>query len=286
MNKNIDKKTRPDTIPIQLTKRDEKIIVRCFEDKLLSTSFLQKLYFPSLAASSRRLRILYSNHYLDRTFFSASPKNHRRKEAYYSLGKRGESLVALKLGLSLKQVKCHRKILNRQIKSYSILYTLAHMNTIAWTRLVIESAFKAGKKVKLVKWIPERLLELNFKDNNRRFKLRPDAFMQYKAFNNIYTAFLEIDLASESKEQIQDKVKRYIAFSRTELSKERFSTRWFRTLILTTSEQRSENIKLAIEAITDKIFWITDFTKIKDDLLFKPIFLKPGKDGRHPLISN
>lgn len=211
-----------------------------------------------------------------------------KKEAYYSLGKRGVGLAALELGLTEKKVKNQRSSLKRQIKSYSILFTLAHINTISWTRFTIESAFNDENRLELTEWIPERLLEQRFKVDGKRLKLRPDAFMQYKItyLDKTYTAFLEIDLGTESKKQIQKKTKRYLAFSKTYLPEERFGTHWFRVIILTTSEERSENMKSAVESVIDKIFWITDFSKLKGNFLRSPIFLRAGKRGRYPLIGS
>lgn len=277
---------RPTPVPMQLTKRDEKIIVRCFEDKLLSTSFLKKLYFPSLSSCSRRLRILYSNHYLDRSFFSASPKPSGKKEAYYSLGKKGVGLVALKLGLGKKRVEKQRRSFLRQMRRHSILYTLAHIKAISKVRFSFEQAIRKNERVELISWLPERLLQQAFYNGKKR-KLRPDAFLKYfiKDTQKRYTAFLEIDLATESRKQIQNKIKRYIAFSNTNLPQRSFGTSLFRVIVLTTSKERSNNIKESIETITDKIFWVTDFSKLKENFIEKPVFLRAGLEGRYPLIQ-
>lgn len=271
---------------MQLTKRDRKVIVRCFEDKLLSTSFLKKLYFPSLSSCSRRCRILYSNHYLDRSFFPASPPEMGKKEAYYSLGKKGVGLVALKVGLSKKRVENQRRSLMRQMRSHSILYTLTHIKAISKVRFAFEQAFETDDKVELITYLPERLLQQAFHNGKKR-KLRPDAFLKYfiKSTQKRYTAFLEVDLGTESSKQIQKKIKRYIAFSKTNLPQRRFGTSLFRVIVLTTSEERSENIKSTIESVVDKIFWITDYSKLKGSFLTNPVFLRAGLSGRYPLIE-
>lgn len=277
---------RPSPISMRLTERDQKIIVRCFEDKLLSTSFLQRLYFPSLVSCSRRLRMLFSNHYLDRWFFPASPPEMGKKEAYYSVGKGGESLVALKLGIPAEKIETHSRTLKRRIKSYSILFTLAHIKAISRARFSFERAFAMNDKVELISWLPERLLQQQFKDGKSK-KLRPDALLKYftKPNGKKYTAFLEVDLATESSKQIQKKVSRYLAFSKTALPQQKFGTTLFRVIILTTSDKRSKNIKKSVESITDKIFWITDFSLLKGDFLGLPIFLRAGCKGRYPLIE-
>lgn len=209
-----------------------------------------------------------------------------KKEAYYSVGKRGEGLVSLELGLTKERIEIHSRTLKRRIKSYSVLFTLAHINAISMTRFFFERAFAMNDRVELISWLPERLLQQQFKDGKRR-KLRPDALIKYftKPNGKKYTAFLEVDLATESSKQIQKKVSRYLAFSKTRLPQQRFGTSLFRVIILTTSDKRSKNIKKAVERVTDKIFWITDFSLLKGDFLELPIFLRAGYKDRCPLID-
>jgi len=287
---------RPDPIPMRLTSRDEKIITRCFEDKLISTSDISKIFNLSLPVCSHRLRMLFSNHYLDRYFFPASLPYLGSSEAYYALGKQGIEIAAMKIGLERRYIQRARQKLKKQLKSYSILFTLAHINAISKTRIAFERAFFKDKEAELLKWIPERLLEQRFKacpecsrrDDDKRLKLRPDGFMRYqiKDSGKIYSAFIEVDLSTQSQKQLQDKVRRYLAFSETDLPYTFFGSRWFRVILVSKSERRSQEIKSAIETITEKIFWITEIYKIySDDWLDKPIFLKVGLPGRFSLIT-
>lgn len=288
--------TRPLPIPIRLTSRDESIITRCFEDKLCSTSDVSKIFNLSIKNCSRRLRMLFSNHYLDRYFFPTSLPYLGSSEAYYALGKNGIEIAAMKIGLERRYIQRARQKLKKQLKSYSILLTLAHINSIAKVRISFERAFEKDKNAELRQWIPERLLEQRFNachersrmDDNKRLKLRPDGFMQYqiKDSGKIYSAFIEVDLSTQSKKQIKDKIKRYLAFSETDLPQKEFSTRWFRVIFISKGKCRSQEIKEAIEAVTNKIFWITDLSEMEgDDWLNKPIFLKVGLPGRFSLIT-
>ncbi|MBM3200754.1 hypothetical protein FJZ53_07485 [Candidatus Woesearchaeota archaeon] len=171
---------RPDLIPMRLTSRDEKIITRCFEDKLLSSSDLLQLFFQTRQRCNRRLQKLYSQHYLDRHYFYTPQPLSGSQDALYSLGKRGIDVVTLKKGIPREQVQRARQKFQRQLKSYSVLFTLAHIKAVAKVRIAFEKAFKKHQRAELINWIPERLLEQRFKADDKRLKLRPDGFMQYK----------------------------------------------------------------------------------------------------------
>ena len=278
---------RPKPITMILTSRDENIITRCFEDKLLSSSDLQCLFFGTKQRCNRRLRKLYSQHYLDRHFIATPLPFCGAKDALYSPGKRGVDVVALQKDIPKEQIHSARQKFARQLKSYSVLFTLAHIQAVAKARLAVEKAFFYCYEAELINWIPERLLEQRFSNDDKQMKLRPDGFMQYeiKDSGKTYNAFIETDMDSQSSKQIQEKVRRYLAFSQTSLPQERFGSPWFRVLFISKTQRRSQNIKAAIEAITDKIFWMTDFDQIQGDWLLEPIFLRVGRDGLFPLLG-
>jgi hypothetical protein len=277
---------RPTPISMRLTKRDTEIITRCFEDKILSSSNLQHLFFGTKQRCNRRLLKLYSMHYLDRHYFALPRPYCGATEARYSLGKQSVDVVALKKGMPREQVQRLSSKFARQIKSYSILFTLAHIQANAKARIAFEKALANSQSANIVNWIPERLLEQRFSDNDKTLKLRPDGFMQYQMIENgkTYNAFIETDMGTQGSRQIQDKVRRYLTFSETDLPEKRFGSQWFRVIFITTSERRSQSIKSAIEAVTDKVFWITDFDKLQGDWLDKDLFLRVGLSGRYPLL--
>ena len=278
--------TRPNPIPMRLTPRDQDIIVRCFEDKLLSSTDLLQIFFSTRQRCNRRLRKLYSQQYLDRHYLSLPQPYCGAQDALYSLGKRAVDVVALQAGIQREQIQRARQKFRRQLKSYSVLFTFAHIQAVAATRIAFEKAFANYQGAQLINWIPERLLEQRFTYNDKRIKLRPDGFMQYelKETGKVYNAFTEIDMSSQSSKQIQDKVRRYLAFSQTPLPQEVFGAPWFRVIFITKSERRSFEIKGAIECLTDKIFWMITLGELQGDCLDKPIFFKAGLPRSHPLI--
>jgi hypothetical protein len=276
---------RPEPISMRLTSRDENIITRCFEDKLLSSSDLLTIFFQTRQRCNRRLQKLYSQHYLDRHYFYTQQSLSGSQDALYSVGKRGVDVVTLKKSIPREQVQRARQKFAQQLKSYSILFTLAHIKANTKVRLAVEKAFENCQSAEIITWIPERLLEQRFKADDKRLKLRPDGFMQYKSRDKIFNAFIEVDMGSQSKKQLQDKVRRYLAFSETDLPYKEFGSPWFRVLVISKSERRSVEIKKALESITDKIFWLTDFSKLEGDWLSKQIWQRVGIIGLFSLFE-
>ena len=196
-------------------------------------------------------------------------------EALYSLGKQGISVVALNKGIEKEQVQRASSKFAKQLKSFSVLFTLAHIQANAKVRIAFEKAFANYESAEIISWIPERLLEQRFKHNDKQLKLRPDGFLQYQMTENgkTYNAFTETDMGTQSSKQIQDKVRRYLAFSQTSLPEDKFGSPWFRVIFITRSERRGQSLKKIIEPVCDKIFWITDFDKLQGEWLDKHLFL-------------
>ena len=88
--------SRPAPIPMQLTDRDEQMITRCWEDKLLSTSDLHRRFFGARARCVQRLRTLYSNYYLDCYFFPVRTPYRGATEALYTIGTKGSHTASLR----------------------------------------------------------------------------------------------------------------------------------------------------------------------------------------------
>ena len=173
---------RPAPITMQLTERDEGLITRCWEDKLLTTSDLHRLFFGAKARCVQRLRILYSNYYLDRYFFPVRIPYHGATEALYTIGTKGSHIVSLRLEQQPNYVSMKRREFNIRMQSPSFLLTFRHLRTVVKTRICIEEAFAQSKQWGMIRWIPERLLEdqftLDVNGTVRRAKIRGDGFFQ------------------------------------------------------------------------------------------------------------
>lgn len=283
---------RPPPIPMHLTERDEQIITRCWEDKFLSTSDLHTLFFGALARCVHRLRILYSNHYLDRHFVPTAIPYRGATQARYTISTKGVSIVSLRLGQEQNYVALKRRQFNSRIQSPSFLLTFRHLQTINATRIDFEKAFLALDDWQLVGWIPERLLEDHFiistEGQVRRTKIRADGYFQYhhSPTAKIYSAFVEVDLGTMSHQQIMAKVQRYLHYFQTELPLRKYGTQWFRVLFITTSSKRANQLWHTISKLTNSIFWLTSFDEIKKPAWLKrDIWLRVGREGRYPLVG-
>ena len=283
---------RPQPIPMRLTGRDEQIISRCWEDKLLSTSELHHLFFGAKARCSHRLRILYSNYYLDRYFFPIYWPYRGSTEALYTSGVKGNSIVSLFKDHDQSYVALKRREFLASMQSPSFLLTFRHLRQINHTRILFEQAFKQATDWQMLQWIPERLLEDQFtitQDGElRRAKIRADGFLQYQhqQTGKVYSAMLEVDLASMSQKQILAKVERYLHYFHTDLPQSKYGTQWYRVLIITTSHKRAMQLWQTISRLTHSIFWITTFEAMKDPLwLFRRIWLKAGQEGSYALVE-
>ena len=68
---------------------------------------------------------------------------------------------------------------------------------------------------------------------------------------------------------------------------ERFQAKSLRILVVTTSNQRRENLRRAIAAVGggDR-YWLTTFDQVTPmQVLTSPIWYKPGHDGQHTLLG-
>jgi len=283
---------RPRPILMRLTERDEQIIVRCWEDKLLSTSDLQTLFFGAKARCIHRLRILYSNYYLDCYFFPILCPYRGSTEALYTNGVKGNSIVSLLLDQDQNYVALKRRELLTSMETDSFLLTFRHLRVVNHTRINFEKAFLNNQEWKLLRWIPERLLEDQFtmtQDGElRRAKIRADGFVtyQHQATAKLYSAFVEADLGTMSQKQILAKVQRYLNYFQTDLPQEKYGTQWFRVLMITQSPKRVIELWRSISSLTHSIFWITSFDEIRQPLwLSQCIWRRAGQEGSYALVE-
>jgi len=283
---------RPKPIRMRLTERDEQIIVRCWEDKILSTSNIHTLFFGARARCTHRLRILYSNYYLDRYFLPIYWPYRGSAEALYTSGVKGNSIVSLLLNQNQNYVALKRRQFLSSMESPSFLLTFRHLQVVNHTRINFEKAFLKITDWQLIEWIPERLLEDQFtitQDGQiRRAKIRPDGFFKYQhqTTGKLYSAFLEADLGTMSHKQILAKVERYLQYFQTDLPQEKYGTQWFRVLMITPSQKRVRQLWRIISTLTNSIFWITNFDEIRKPLwLSKRIWMRVGQEGSYALLE-
>lgn len=116
--------------------------------------------------------------------------------------------------------------------------------------------------------------------------LVPDGFFELQAGDSLISAFLEVDLGNETRSVWQGKVKAYLRYAMSGQFAQRFGDRPFRVLSITDSERRTVSLRAATTAITEKIFWFSDFERIGCQGLWSTVWQRPKDDRFQALLTN
>jgi hypothetical protein len=115
--------------------------------------------------------------------------------------------------------------------------------------------------------------------------LIPDAYLEFETPSGISSAFLELDLGSESLKVWKEKVRNYLRYAVSESFTKEFGQSRFRVLVIAHSERRMQSIRRAVGEATEKIFWFASLESINRSGLFAPLWLRPRGEDRLPLIK-
>ena len=87
-----------------------------------------------------------------------------------------------------------------------------------------------------------------------------------------------------SLKRFQNKAKSYLEYAQLGYYRERFGVKYFRVLVISLTETRQDNLKRAVERITDKVFWFATLDRITAETEFSPIWKRAGQEGWFRLI--
>ena len=275
--------------PIALTHRDKEILVRIWQDRMLYTSQIERIFFPSPQAANVRLRRLWKNGYVER-YFLPTLIFHGSSEALYMLDRKGADIVSVGMGIERAKVLQGMRYLKWKTGTSSFLLTLDHTLATAEFRIAFEEAVIEHPEMRYGGWIPERLCQEEYRHWNKaegkiKGKFRPDGFSQYEYQGRLFSFFVEVDLATMSNKAFASKVQRYLDYSKSGRYQGRFGTRFFRVLVATVGSERLKNLKQTTEKLTDNIFWFTTLDKVCKDRFFGKVWHRAGKDGLHSLLD-
>lgn len=236
-----------------------------------------------------RLRRLWENGYLGRCFIPTLIF-HRSSEALYYLEKKGADVVSTGLGVERMKVLQGLRYLKWKLDSRSFLLTLDHNLAIAEFRIAFHEAADNHPDTRYIQWVPERMCQEEYRtwklmEGKVTGKFRPDGYGQYGHRERQFSFFVEVDLATMSNKAIEDKVQRYLDYSRSGVCQERYGTKLFRVLVATVGSQRLANLKMTAEKCTDSIFWFTTLDNVCRERFFGEVWQRAGKDGLHSLLD-
>lgn len=250
---------------MQLTERDQQIILTVYEYRLLSSHQIEALFFPSTkenthsrrSACQRRLQLLYHHGFLDRL---PQPVilGKGRAPFVYALDGAGADFVANILGNDRAEVGWKPK--HNELGPQFLDHSLVINDVRAVMQLLVESGV-----FETVEWTDElKLKSAEMKEKvpylmqgARAVRKFPDGYFVIKlSTGQVAYFFLEVDQGTMTNARWQEKVKAYHEFRQSGRSKKYYGTRNFRVLAVTTSERRLNNLKRTTEkAGGDHYFW-------------------------------
>ena len=272
-----------------LTERDKEILIRIWQDRMLYTSQIERIFFPSSQAANVRLRRLWENGYLGR-YFLPTLIFHGSSEALYLLDRKGVDVVSIGLGVQRMKILQGMRYLKWKTGTKSFLLTLDHTLATAEFRIAFEEAAADHPQVQYAGWTPERMCQEEYRTRKLmggkvRGKFRPDGYGQYWYHDRLFSFFVEVDLATMSNKAFAEKVQRYLDYSKSGSYEDRFGTRFFRVLVATVGTERLENMKKTTEKCTDSIFWFTTLSQVCREKFFGKVWKRAGKDGLYSLLD-
>jgi protein involved in plasmid replication-relaxation len=275
-------KRQKDPARMLLQPRDREIMKAVYSFRMLSRTQIETLFdFKCTRRVNSRLRKLYDHHYLSRSFL---PTVRGSAKAIYYLGPRGISVVAEDLGIDLNSIK-------RKCKAISKLRELffSHALELNDIRIAFSLAIENHHEMELERWINDNDCKQEYhavdlgKTSIRRF--RPDGYFRFCYQGKLYSFFLEHDRSTMTLGRFTGKVKSYIDFGVLGYYRQRFGVKYFRVLVITKTRERLNNLKKAVETVTDKLFWFTTIEQVTPNTVFGPIWQRAGKQEYYPLIG-
>jgi len=274
----------------KFTERDSQILLTLYKHRYLTISQIQKVHFPSLQTAYRRMKILK-----DAGFVQAfSVPN--IEESIFFVSKKGLQIVSQSLGVGQQEIQWAGS--RTKPKDY---YFMKHFVAINDFRISLREACEQTD-ITLLGFIPEyygkrtssggmkkyiRDIICDIETNREELSHTPDGVFALEKGGKPALFFLEIDRGTEVISNADKGVLKSIRFYLNYLLNGKYqryakdfgveSFKGFRSLYVTTSDVRLENIrtsaeKLNINAKAKKFHWVTTFEKIQNSNLFEPIW--------------
>ncbi|MEZ5360588.1 MAG: replication-relaxation family protein [Candidatus Zixiibacteriota bacterium] len=274
----------------KMTDRDYLILQTLYEYRYLSISQIELLFFPSLQTAYRRMKILRDQKLIDTI---PVPEIH---ESIFFVTKKGFDNVVDLIKTEGESIDWR----NINTKPKNSLF-MNHFLAINDFRINLSKACN-DSDINLVKFIPEyyggksnkgsptkyiRDTVSDFQAQHKRTSHTPDGVFALERDGKFALFFLEIDMGTEVVSNIKRGVLKAIWFYVNYLIQggyqhycEDFSIesfKGFRSLFVTTSESRIENIRQASDAIqisqkAKQFQWITTFESVENNGVFDPVW--------------
>jgi hypothetical protein len=277
----------------KITQRDIRVVHSIYKYKYLSASQVQRLHFPSETTRNRRLRRLIDEGLVEPFEILNIP------ERIFRISRDGARLVASRLGVDVDDL-----VWTPSMKMPKDYYFMRHFIKLNDVRITLELATEEAP-VSLRGFIPEyygkkessgsvskyvRDVTFDIVNPHEHIPHTPDAVFSLEKNGRPALFFLEADRGTETlsnKEKGVLKMVRfylgylaeggYKGYSEDFKTEEPFSS--FRTLIVTTSRERIENMRSAASTLPHKAhrglraLWCTTFDALSPETILDPIWV-------------
>lgn len=287
----------------KFTKRDSVLLVDLYKHRFLTIEQVQRLHFPSMQTTYRRVRLLKAAGYV--SAFTVANID----ESIFMVSSQGMQAVAEALGVERNQLKW--KETKAKPRDY---YFMRHFLAINDFRITLTQACEASG-IRLLGFIPDYYGEKSDKgaatkyirdvicdiaNEQQEVSHTPDGVFALERNGKQALFFLEIDRGTEVVSDPDKGVLKSVRFYANYLLEGKYQRyvkdfgvqefKGFRSLYVTTTNTRLANIRRAAGALpvlakAKRFNWITTHDKLTQSTMFTPIWLSidPTDDSRYQI---
>jgi hypothetical protein len=143
-----------------------------------------------------------------------------------------------------------------------------HQLEVNWIHLLLLRP-PSGTTFRRWRWFPSPPFDF--------LPLVPDGYAELERDGRAIRLYVEVDLGTESGPVWRKKAEWYVRLALRSESR-------FRVLVVARSARRTKGISRAVRMITPKLFYFSDFSIIKREGLFSPVWLRPEGEERQSLL--
>lgn len=274
----------------KFTERDSELLVDLYKHRFLTARQVKRLHFPSMQTVYRRLRALQAARYV------ASFAVANIDESIFMVSPMGLQAVAEVLGVDRDQLKWSET--KAKPRDY---YFMRHFLAINDFRITLKSACESSG-IRLLGFIPDYYGEKSEKGvitkyirdvicdvsvDGREVSHTPDGVFALERDGKQALFFLEIDRGTEVISDSSKGLSKALTFYAEYLVSGKYQRyasdfsvgpfKGFRTLLVTSSSDRIENIRSAASALpvsekAKQFCWLTTFDHVESKGLLQPIW--------------
>lgn len=247
-------KTASNRAPIRITERDQQLLRRLSEYRLLSTEQIRYLLYPSINQARKRVLQLY-RHGLVARFTRPVRLGEGSSQYLYRPSRKGEELIQAS---STARKRPARALTETQGE---------HALRINDFRIALELACKSKDDISMEFWKADRetkiIVPLVVRQKLANVPLVPDSFFGLRIQDRDLFYVLEIDRGTAPLTRIKAKLETYLSLWQSKATLANLKIPTFRLLWITSGQQRLQNTLRVVQAFaanyprTDILFLTT-----------------------------